>query len=94
MTESTHFRRVLDLVDQDVSGRVAQVRTHYNWSDWQPMWRVLKSVAIGKNDMVYLWWIPEHDTGSFDCGYSGRGIELANDWEIEMEDTSGQVHDA
>ena len=82
--------RVVDLIGQDVSGRRAQVRRRYDWSDWRPVWRVLKSVAMDKTGMVYLRWIPEDgakNMGHIDCGYSGRGIEIADDWTIEMDPT-------
>lgn len=76
---------ILDLVGTDVSGIRAQVRTRYDWPDWEPKWRTLKSVELKMvkgEQWVYVRWQKD---GANDCGYSGRHLSVAEDWVIEVE---------
>ena len=56
-------------------------------SDWQPMWRTLKTAELRKNAWVYLTWESEGRTpdGTTDCGYSGKALDIADDWAILVD---------
>lgn len=86
--EPTMSVPVLALVGQPVRGVRAQVRRRWwdaeNDPTWVPMWRTLRTVERRTErgeEWVYWTWDREGTTpdGRFDCGYSGNGVEQAED---------------
>ena len=51
------------------------------------MWRTLKTAELRKNAWVYLTWESEGRTpdGTTDCGYSGKALDIADDWAILVD---------
>lgn len=82
--------RVLDLVGQPVEGMRAQVRHQYDWPDWKPAWRTLKTIelrTIKGVEWVYVTWEPvaQNEMDFRDCGYGGMALSAATDWMLQLE---------